>query len=95
MTGIVDCTQSLSFLLVIEGLERARCTTARETRAVPLARPSLSITVDEKKRDCVQSTGIWAIIANCDSTNDGCQDSEVTANSTFPARFALPSSTLV
>ena len=28
----VDCTQSLSFLLVVERLERARCTTARATR---------------------------------------------------------------
>ena len=27
----LDCKQSLSFLLVIERLERARCTTARET----------------------------------------------------------------
>ena len=67
----VDCTQSLSFLLVIERLEQVRYTTAREwsergrwprrewgreksllpilRAAVPLARSSLSATVDEKK----------------------------------------------
>ena len=63
-------------LLVIERLERARCATARrmgkrdEKRnssllpilraAVPLARSSLSLTVDEKERDCVQ----FSLIAN-------------------------------
>ena len=47
--------------IVVEGLERARCTTARETgvsevdpillAAVPLARSSLSITMDEKRKE--------------------------------------------
>ena len=57
----LDCTQSLSFLLVIERLERARCATARENgvsssilpilrAAVPLARYRPSITVDEKRK---------------------------------------------
>ena len=58
----VDFTQPVSFLLAIERLERARCTTARETgvsevdglpvlrAAVPLARSSLSITVNEKRK---------------------------------------------
>ena len=50
----IDCTQSLSFPLVIERLERARCGTARETGAVsaalPLARSSLSISVEEKRK---------------------------------------------
>ena len=49
--------QSLSFILVIERLERARCATARETgaskvdgrAALPLARSSLSNAVDERK----------------------------------------------
>ena len=42
--------------------ERTRCATARETgaeqgrAAVPVAHPSLSITVDEKRKDCVQSS---------------------------------------
>ena len=68
MQSSLDCMQSLSFLLVIKRLERARYTTAHETgvskvdaflpilhAAVPLARSSLSITVDEKRRDCLQS----------------------------------------
>ena len=37
-----DYTQSISFLLVIERLERARCTTARET-GVEWARLCLSL----------------------------------------------------
>ena len=49
-----DCTQSLSFVLVIERLERARCATARETGSEvdgrALARSSLSITVNEKRK---------------------------------------------
>ena len=48
----------LSFLLILERLERARCATARETgvskldghAAVPLARSSLLFTVDEKRK---------------------------------------------
>ena len=62
----VDSTQSLSFLLVIERLERARCASEMRDRArdwseqgrrprgewaVPLARSSLSITVDEKRKE--------------------------------------------
>ena len=79
----LDCTQSLSFLLLIEKLERARC--ARDERrvskvdgrtengeeketifsfvllildaAMPLARSSLSITADEKRKGpCMQSS---------------------------------------
>ena len=37
----VDRTQSLSFLLVIERLERARCATARETGILRAAAPQL------------------------------------------------------
>ena len=59
----LDCTQSLSFLLVIEGLERVRCATARETGVSKVdgrephsprgcASRSLQslITVDEKRK---------------------------------------------
>ena len=54
----VDCTQSLSFLLVLLRLEWARCATAREAgvsevdgrATLLLARSSLSITVDEKRK---------------------------------------------
>ena len=41
MQGTIDCTQSLSCLLVIERLERARCTIARETAARGCASRSL------------------------------------------------------
>ena len=55
--GKVDCTQSLSFLLVIERLERARCAAARETGVskVSLA-PVSQLLWTRKERDCVQSS---------------------------------------
>ena len=68
-TLAVDCTQPLSFLLVIERLERARCATARETgiskvdgRARFSARLCLSLAPvphllwTRTERGCVQST---------------------------------------
>ena len=57
--GIGRLAQSLSFLLVIERLELARCSTARFLRAAgPLARSSLSITVDEKRKELRAVHGI-------------------------------------
>ena len=67
---VLDCTQSLSVLLVIERLERARCATARETgvskvdgcaarRCLSLA-PVSQLLWMRKDRDCVQSSDVPA-----------------------------------
>ena len=63
----IDCTQSLSFHLVIERLEQARCTTARETgvneifvllpilRAYRSLAPVSQLLWTREERDCVKS----------------------------------------
>ena len=60
-TTLLDCTQSLSFLLVFlrDWSERDARPRARLESALPLARSSLSIAVDEKRKG-LQSTTLQA-----------------------------------
>ena len=64
--GRVDCTQSPSFLLVIERLEGARCATAREI-GVGEVDYQLYCWTPRKERECMQSSGMGALVGRMSS----------------------------